>query len=227
MSSTRKNVKTTKVAHVSTKQESTPVAAVVSEPVSEEIPRNESISDLSVDTTVSASAPKKARIVITRDSIIASFDEIISLIETEIDSLKDSQNKTKGIKFLRTANKKIKTLKNHASRIIKQKSSKKSTPNTNSGFQKPVQISKEMAKFAGWNVDELKSRVQVTQVLCNYIKENNLQNPKDKRQIISDAKLTKLLKYDKTKDEPLTYFRLQTMLKSHFPKSESAVAVKA
>jgi chromatin remodeling complex protein RSC6 len=78
-----------------------------------------------------------------------------------------------------------------------------------------------MAKFTGWNADELKSRVDVTKYLCNYIKEKNLQNPKDRRQIIADTKLAKLLDYDNKKDtQPLTYFLIQSHLKKHFIKSD-------
>ena len=86
---------------------------------------------------------------------------------------------------------------------------------------KPVKISVEMAKFTGWDKDELKSRVDVTKYLCQYIRDNNLQNPKDKRQILTDSKLQKLLRFDPKKEtEPLTYFRLQTQLKSHFLKPD-------
>ena len=144
------------------------------------------------------------------------------MVEAEIVSMRDSANKTKGVKFLRTLNKRIKSLKAQVARIKQRTSSKvvsSSTNGTNSGFLKPVKISSDMAKFTGWDKDELKSRVQVTKYLCAYIKDNNLQNPEDKRQIIADSKLQKLLKYDPKKEtEPLTYFRLQNKLKGHFNK---------
>lgn len=164
---------------------------------------------------------KKKRTVPTKESILESMDEIIALIETEINSLRESQTKTKGIKFLRTLNKKYKIIKNQANRILKSRNSvKKTSTNVNSGFLKPVQISAEMAKFTGWDPAELKSRVDVTKFICAYVKDHNLQNPEDRRQILADSKLTKLLKYDVKKEgNPLTYFRIQTSLKNHFPKS--------
>jgi chromatin remodeling complex protein RSC6 len=86
-----------------------------------------------------------------------------------------------------------------------------------SGFMKPVKISKEMAKFTGWDGRELKSRVDVTKYLCNYIKNNDLQNEADRRQIKPDKKLAKLLNYDEKKDGcPLTYFYLQKKMQPHF-----------
>ena len=148
------------------------------------------------------------------------------MVETEIASLRDSSTKAKGVKFLRSLNKRLKTLKTQVSRI-KQRSSTKmvssTNTNTNSGFLKPVKISSDMAKFTGWNPDELKSRVDVTKFLCNYIRENNLQNPTDKRQIVPDAKLSKLIKYDSKKEsEPLRYYSLQKFLKPHFMKVVTA-----
>jgi chromatin remodeling complex protein RSC6 len=125
--------------------------------------------------------------------------------------------------------KKLKALKSQSSRIISKRnpSQRKTGTNTSSGFLKPVAISKDIAKFAGWDVKEKKSRVAVTKALCDYIKEHKLQNEKDKRQILPDAKLCKLLNYDpKTASQPLTYFHLQSLLKNHFIK-ETATAVTA
>ena len=88
-----------------------------------------------------------------------------------------------------------------------------------------MKISKEMAKFTGWNPTELKSRVDVTKYICKYIRDNNLQNPDDRRQIVADPKLSKLLEYDSKKEEkPLTYYRIQTFMKKHFITPPTATA---
>jgi chromatin remodeling complex protein RSC6 len=208
-----------------------PVVKVVEDEVEDEDEDEVEVEDVvEEDATVDASSEdskqKTKRETPTKESIIASFEEIISSIENEISVLRENQNKNKGIKFLRTLNKKLKTLRNQSGRIIKQKNSTKKTVtnNVNSGFLKPVAISNEMAKFTGWDPTELKSRVDVTKFLCSYIKDNDLQNPKDRRQIFADAKLSKLLKYDSKKEEkPLTYFMIQKCLKTHFPKTEVVV----
>ena len=207
--------KTTAPVKKTVKKEKKEDVAVVEEEVVEE----EEVED------ETSSTEKKKRVAPTRESVVESFDEIVQMIETEIVSLRDSSTKTKGIKFLRSLNKRLKTLKSQVARI-KQRSSTKvvsTTNNTNSGFLKPVKISSDMAKFTGWNPEDLKSRVDVTKFLCNYIRENNLQNPTDKRQIIPDAKLSKLIKYDSKKEsEPLRYYSLQKFLKPHFMKVETA-----
>ena len=178
-----------------------------------------------VDDGGSDKKEKKKRVAPTRDSVMTIFDELISAIETEVEVLRDSSNKSKGIKFLRTHGKKLKTLKAQAARIISKRvpGQRKAGTNTSSGFLKPVPISKEMSKFTGWDIKDPKSRVDVTKFLCNYIRQNKLQNEKDKRQILPDTKLCKLLNFDpKTSSQPLTYFHLQSLLKAHFPKQEVA-----
>ena len=164
----------------------------------------------------------KTRYVATRESVEKEFDELIALINDEVTKIKEAQTKSKGVKFLRTINKKVKTLKTHALKVAKQKNTTKRV-NNNSGFLKPVNISADLANFTGWDPKSLKSRVDVTRYICNYIKEKNLQDPEDRRKINvdNDPKLKKLLKFDASKDKkPVTYPRLQTYLKTHFTLSE-------
>jgi chromatin remodeling complex protein RSC6 len=160
---------------------------------------------------------KKNRRVPTKESVLEGFDELVSFIDEEILRLRDNPSKSKGIKFLRSLGKSVKSLRSQSVRVMKQKHKSVRTNNTNSGFLKPVQISKDMAKFTGWDSSELKSRVDVTKYICNYIRENNLQNPSDRRQILADKKLSKLLDYNPDKDDkPLTYYRIQSYMKKHF-----------
>jgi chromatin remodeling complex protein RSC6 len=195
---------------------------VVEEELVEEEPSTETVTEDATTGNDSEQKGKK-RSVPTKESVSTEFDDIITSIEAEISNIRDSKTKSKGIKFLRTLNKRLKSLKTQTARIKHRNSSVKrdTINNTNSGFLKPVKISTEMAKFTGWDANELKSRVDVTKYLCNYIKENSLQNPKDRREIIADTKLAKLIKYDSKKETaPLTYYRLQTYLKNHFIKPE-------
>lgn len=83
-------------------------------------------------------------------------------------------------------------------------------PATNSGLQKKMPVSAEMRAFAG--VDHELSRVDVTRLICEYIKEHDLQNPENKKEILLDAELKKLLKYDGT---AITYPHIQKYLNHH------------
>lgn len=158
---------------------------------------------------------RKPRKIITKEVLTEEFDDLISSLEKEIDKLREN-TKSKGIKNLRSVLKKIKVLKNHSLKIAKNKRTSTRT-NTNNGFSKLVNLSKELCDFMGIKEDEKKSRVDVTKFVCNYIKEKNLQNPEDRRNILleKDEKLKKLLNYNDN-EKPLTYFRLQSALKNHF-----------
>ena len=92
-----------------------------------------------------------------------------------------------------------------------------------SGFAKPGPVSVELGKFLGLKKDELISRTNVTKRINAYCRENKLQLESDKRKIIPDAPLKKLLKM-KTGDE-LTFFNLQTYMKKHFPNKEGMFPV--
>jgi upstream activation factor subunit UAF30 len=146
------------------------------------------------------------------------FNDIFSLIDGEIENITDSDDKAvkKSERFIKKIKKKLVAVQKKVAPV----SRKRKTPITseNSGFLKPVKVSKELSKFASWEPDVPKSRVDVTKYMCEYIKKNGLQNPTDRRQIIADENLKKLLGYDPKKNEPLTYYRIQTYLKPHFIK---------
>ena len=176
--------------------------------------------------STSAEEQPKTRTVPTRESVEAEFNDLISVIEEEINKLRDSTAKSKGVKFLRTINKRVKTLKAHSLRVSKVRP-KTRRNNTNSGFLKPVQISKELAAFTSWAHSQPRSRVDVTKYICNYIKTHDLQDPSDRRiiKVEEDPKLKKLLNYN-TGDQPLTYYTLQTYLKTHFVPTVAANPLK-
>jgi chromatin remodeling complex protein RSC6 len=174
-----------------------------------------------VEEHVTDIVPSSSRKVITQDTVMDSFDTLIKFIEASIVDIREDKSNTKGIKFLRSLNKDIKLIQSQTVRVLKQKDKKPRKPsnNTNSGFNKPVAISSDLAKFVGWKDDELHSRVDVTTYICDYIKKNNLQDPTDGRKIHPDDKLRKLLGIsDGPVDEPLKYYSIQTHLKSHYPR---------
>ena len=70
----------------------------------------------------------------------------------------------------------------------------------------------------GLKKDELVAHVDVTKFVTKYCKDNNLNNPKDKRVLTPDTALQKLLKVESGVE--LTYFNLQKYLKYHFPNKE-------
>ena len=65
------------------------------------------------------------------------------------------------------------------------------------------------------------ARTQVTREINGYIRAHKLQDPKNGRHILADAKLKKLLKLKK--EDNLTYFNLQKYMSPHFAKAGASV----
>jgi len=86
------------------------------------------------------------------------------------------------------------------------------------GFSKPGPVSDELRKFLSMSKEDLIARTEVTKRITCYCKEHGLQNEADKRIILPDTTLRKLLKVSKS--DELTYFNLQKYMKIHFPNKE-------
>ena len=159
------------------------------------------------------------------------MEELVSLIESLSKSKVSEVKEVKAaMKALRSTSSRLKGLRNDLTRVLK-KTNKTKTPKdksklSNSGLMKPVSISKELTQFMGVPVDSLHSRVSVTNAICTYIKEKNLQNPSNKRQINPDANLAKILGYKAESGQPLTYFYIQQLIQPHFIKEVSVELCK-
>jgi len=146
-----------------------------------------------------------------------AWEERFKLIDT---SIKLIINSTKGIqvelkKLQRDFSRQTKELNRRKSRKAKKDRPPGDRPL--SGFARPTEISNDLAKFFGEKKGTLLARTEVTKKITEYIKKNDLQNPENRRQILADAALTKLLACAGA-TEVLTFFNLQRYLKPHFIK---------
>ena len=91
---------------------------------------------------------------------------------------------------------------------------------TPSGFAKPTYLSPGLCEFLGLSENEELPRTEVTKRVLQYVKDEKLQNPEERRVINMDTKLNKLLNPEK--DEKVTYFTIQKLLKVHYIKPETA-----
>jgi len=112
----------------------------------------------------------------------------------------------------------LKTFQKSYDKVVKSKTRKapaaggaKRTP---SGFNKPAKLSPELCAFLGIPEGSEMARTHVTRQLNVYIKEQNLQNPENKKQIVPDEKLKALLNLPA--DQQLSYFNLQRFMKHLF-----------
>ena len=97
------------------------------------------------------------------------------------------------------------------------------TPRKLGALEKPVPISEELAEFLGLTKGEMYSRQQVTQGVNKFVKDNDLQNPENRRYILLESEAgLKLKALLRDPDQPLTFFNIQRYLKVHYPKVESS-----
>jgi chromatin remodeling complex protein RSC6 len=82
------------------------------------------------------------------------------------------------------------------------------------GICKPVVISDELCSFIGKENGTEMARTEVTKYLIQYIKDNNLQEEENKKNILPDEKLKNLLKVNE--NEEVNFFNLQKYMNPHF-----------
>ena len=90
-----------------------------------------------------------------------------------------------------------------------------------SGFAKPTKISDELCVFLSVAKGTEMARTEVTRKLNAYIKENSLFNAENKRIILPNASLKKLLG---SGEEEVSFFNIQRFMKRHFIKAVAPVA---
>jgi chromatin remodeling complex protein RSC6 len=172
-----------------------------------------------VDVTDSEVAGTESPVEIVVDPIVQQLSSITELIEV---LQKTSKTLTAEMKTLTKDVNKL--------RLSKVKKAKKepkpvdpNAPKKVNALEKPVPISEELSKFLGFTSGELVSRQSVTKAINQYVKDNNLQDPNNKRFIIFDSepglKLKALLR---DPDQPLTFFNIQRYLKPHYLANDSS-----
>jgi hypothetical protein len=106
--------------------------------------------------------------------------------------------------------------------IEKAQKKRQNAKNSPSGFAKPNKISDELCDFIGVPHGTEKSRTDITRFINSYVKEHNLNKPENKRFILPDDKLKKILNVGDKED--INYFILQKLISHHFPPSASKLA---
>ena len=187
---TTKTTKTTKPKKTSTSSKSKQTA-VESVPVVESVPTE--ITSDSIETEFLSLATRLQELKSMQMTVVSDLKKLHKVVQKH---MKESSKKRK--------NKKL----DDPNRI-------KRPP---SGFAKPTIISSELCNFLGKPEGTEMARTEVTKFLTQYIAEHKLQDQSNRRKILPDKPLQKLLNAN-TEDE-VTYFNLQKYMKVHFPKSK-------
>lgn len=163
---------------------------------------------------------KRKRKKISLEDHIEHYDALIEALDAEIDRKK--RNSEHGIRFIRKTRKNVICMRSEAIRLSRAKRHIRRNPDQISGLDYPCKLSNNLSKFIGVSEDTTLTRKEITNAVYAYIniKEGEtrehilrweylnpvdsrrcLQDPKDKRRILPDAPLSKLLGYEKYKKD--------------------------
>jgi upstream activation factor subunit UAF30 len=176
-----------------------------------------------------AAAPAPAPAVAPAPVVAAASDAVAevdsSLVEQSGEFLVKLQQLGALINALKTEYRTLEKKWTRDLKVAQKQSSKrkrKAGARAPSGFVKPTRISDELASFLAKPSGTEMARTEVTRDINKYIREHNLQDKANGRQINPDTKLASLLKV--AKNDVLTYFNLQRYMSPHFAKAGDAVA---
>lgn len=231
-------------------------------------PKGEKVSSEAKASKSPVKKIKRTRTPVTPDSYDASIQSTLDDIDAEIDRLKKGPEKSKGIKFLRGIRKDVVQLQKKAKRLVKAKRTVSRKGKGKSGFDKKCSITSELASFLKIEEDKQISRIDATRAICVYIHldpsaenkpdsipwqylnkggKRNLQDKNNRRVVLPDEKLAKLLRYDqyrkdikarkvnrvdkktgktvKVTDDKLYYYVVNKLIQCHFIKEPVAEKV--
>lgn len=143
----------------------------------------------------------------SEESVTSPLSELAAKITSFAALLKETQA------ALKVLTKEYDRMKKLVEKTERKRANARTSP---SGFAKPTKISDEMCSFLGVDKGTEMSRTDVTRRINAYVKANNLNDPNNKRIIVPDPKLRKILGVGP--NEYPSYFQLQKHIKVHFLK---------
>ena len=170
-----------------------------------------SVESSSETTSVDSdnSTTESAEVDVLLKSLISTVQSRISADKTLLSQLRDL-NKI----ITRERKENSKSLR----KLTKGRKKKTGGNKSPGGFTKPTLLSPPMCTFLELPEGTELPRTEVTRRVNTYVKNNNLQNPDNKKQIMADKNLKQLLYLNNT--DVLTYFNLQRFMKIHFLKRD-------
>ena len=196
----------------------------LAEPELDDDAENANVEDADPEVKENPKSEPKIRKKATMEDHIAHYDELFTYLNNEID--RRSREKEGGQKPLRKVRKMLLKMRKEVPQVTRSKVARmlSSTRKRNagqSGITMKNTISDELADFLDVDYGTKLSRIEATRALCVYahLKEDekreemlvwsylneegkrNLQNPHDKKAIIPDKKLAKLLRYPQYQKE--------------------------
>ena len=166
----------------------------------------------------SKAAPAKVVDTVVSDAVVegvsaaSALDDLASKFTALTALFKETQS------ALKVLSKEYEKMKKTVSKSERKRANARTNPN---GFAKPALITDALCDFLAVPKGTEMSRTDVTRKINAYIKEHNLNKPENKRIILPDEKLRKILNVKPT--EEVSFFSLQRFLSPLFVKKTPVV----
>jgi len=150
---------------------------------------------------------------VPKEEVVEDKEIVEDVFKVLVDKISSLTTLNKEIQVaLKQVSKDYDKLKKIVDKIQKKRENARKSP---SGFAKPNKISDELCDFIGVPYGTEKSRTDITRFINSYVKEHNLNKPDNKRIILPDEKLKKILNVKE--GDVVTFFVLQRLISHHFP----------
>jgi hypothetical protein len=187
-------------------------------PVVEEPKKKVVVKNVVVKEPVKDVVKDEAKVVVVpkdevKEDVVEDKEVVEDVFKILVDKISSLTTLNKEIQVaLKQVSKDYDKLKKIVDKIQKKRENARKSP---SGFAKPNKISEELCDFIGVPHGTEKSRTDITRYINSYVKEHNLNKPDNKRIILPDEKLKKILNVTDT--DVVTFFVLQRLISHHFP----------
>ena len=189
-----------------------PAPVPVPVPVVEEPKKKVVAKAVVIKDDVKVVVPVKEEVHV-KEEVVEDKDVVEDVFKVLVDKISSLTTLNKEIQVaLKQVSKDYDKLKKIVDKIQKKRENARKSP---SGFAKPNKISEELCDFIGVPHGTEKSRTDITRFINSYVKEHNLNKPDNKRIILPDEKLKKILNVKDT--DVVTFFVLQRLISHHFP----------
>ena len=187
-----------------------PKKKVVSKAVPKELPKEVVKEEVKA---LPKELPKEVVKEEVKEDVVEDKEVVEDVFKVLVDKISSLTTLNKEIQVaLKQVSKDYDKLKKIVDKIQKKRENARKSP---SGFAKPNKISEELCDFIGVPHGTEKSRTDITRYINSYVKEHNLNKPDNKRIILPDEKLKKILNVKE--GDVVTFFVLQRLISHHFP----------
>lgn len=186
------------------------VPAVPAAPATPAVPVKESVKSMKNEVEI---VPETVNDTVVSSDNVDRYDTVIDRLQGLVNDVKEMIVVVKSLK-----KENAKAVKANTRRQRSRSAAADGTKRPASGITKPTKLSDDLCEFLAIATGSSLARTEVTKIINNYIKTNNLQDEKDKRTIHPDNKLKKIL-LPIPDGKKLSFFNMQSFIKHQFIKA--------